>query len=79
MAASEIIWEKSRDGFLFHRYSRPEILEQLFRKIRENSREKICVGALFLVLATKTLYYSFLAISDISEKLFQETPSEAAS
>ena len=31
-AASEIIWGNRRDGFLFHRCSRPEILEQLFRK-----------------------------------------------
>ena len=57
MTAPEIIWEKSRDGFLFHRYSRPEILEWLFRKIRENSQEKTCVSALFLILPTKTLYY----------------------
>ena len=57
MTASEIIWEKSHDRFLFHSCSRPEILEQLYRKIRENSQEKICVGVLFLILATETLYY----------------------
>ena len=57
MTSSEIIWGKSRDVFQFHRCSCPEILEQLFRKIRENSQEKICVGVLFLILPTKTLYY----------------------
>ena len=56
-AASEIIWGNSRDGFLFYRCNRPEILEQLFRKIRENFQAKICVGVLFLILATKTRYY----------------------
>ena len=56
-AASEIIWGNSRDDFLFHRCNRPETLEQLFRKIRENFEEKICVSVLFLILATKTLYY----------------------
>ena len=50
-------WGNSRGGFLFHRCSRPEVLEQLFRKIRESSQEKICVGVLFLILPTKTLYY----------------------
>ena len=50
-------WVNSRDGFLFHRCSRPELLEQLFRKIRENSLEKTCVGVLFLILPTKILYY----------------------
>ena len=54
-AASEIIWGNRRDGFLFHRCSRPEIFSSL-EKIRENSQEKICVGVLFLILTTKTLY-----------------------
>ena len=50
-------WGNSRGGFLFHRCSRPEVLEQLFRKIRESSQEKICVGVLSFILPTKTLYY----------------------
>ena len=54
-AASEIIWGNRRDGFLFHRCSRPEIFSSL-EKIRENSQEKICVGVLFLILTTKTFY-----------------------
>ena len=76
MAASEIIWEKSCDGFLFHRYSRPKILEQLFRKIRENSQEKTVLVRFFkFQLPKHFIMDSVLKISDISEQLFQETSS----
>ena len=41
-------WGNSRGGFLFHRCIRPEVLEQLFRKIRENSQQKnLCWCAFF--------------------------------
>ena len=53
----DCFWGNSHGGFLFHRCSRSEVLEQLFRKIRESSQEKVCVGMLFLILPTKTLYY----------------------
>ena len=70
-------WGNSQGGFLFHRCSRPEVLEQLFRKIRESSQEKICVGVLFLILSTKTLYYGqFPGNSNILEQLLQGTPSD---
>ena len=47
-AASEIIWENRRNGFLFHRCSRPEILQQLLRKnSRKLSGKNLCWRAFF--------------------------------
>ena len=47
-AVSEIIWGNCRDGFLFHKCSRLEILEQLFRKnSRKLPRKNLCWCAYF--------------------------------
>ena len=51
-------WGNSRGGFLFHRCIRPEVLEQLFRKIRENSQQKnLCWCAFFIFTYQNTLLW----------------------
>ena len=59
-AASEIIWGNLRDGFLFHRCSRPEILEWLFRKnSRKFSGKNLCWCAFLNFNYQNTLWWIF--------------------
>ena len=81
-AASEIISGNRRDGFLLQFSISTDTVAWKYQKnssknIRENSNEKICVGVLCLISATKPKHFmidSFQVIFlSISEQLFQGT------